>query len=229
MSESSFPPPSLMVLSLLHELVSGTFWASVGATLQGWGYGLLIAAALGIAAGMAVGGSPLAYQAFRMPIEFLRPIPSVALIPLAILLYGITLTSKLFLVVFAAFWPIFIQSLYGTRDVDHVAVDTARCLGLPRRARVRYVLLPSILPYVVTGLRISSAVALILSVTAELVIGVPGLGQQITIARDGGDVRSMYALIIATGALGWALNVVFAAGERRVLHWHPSQRQRGGQ
>lgn len=227
-SPSSFPPPSLMLVSLGHELGTLAFWTAVGQTVQGWGYGLLIATAIGVPAGMAVGASGLAYQAFRLPIEFLRPIPSVALIPLAILVFGISLTSKLFLVVFAAFWPIFIQSLYGVRDVDRIAMDSARCLGLPWRSRIRHVLLPSTLPYLATGLRISSAVALILSVTAELVIGVPGLGQQISVAREGGDVRLMYALIIATGALGWALNIVFATGERRVLHWHPSQRRGAG-
>ena len=85
--------------------------------------------------------------------------------------------------------------------------------------------LPSAVPYIATGLRIASAVALILTVTAELVIGSEGLGRSITVARSGGDVELMYALIIATGLLGLALNSLFVWGERRVLHWHPSQRR----
>jgi ABC-type nitrate/sulfonate/bicarbonate transport system permease component len=79
-------------------------------------------------------------------------------------------------------------------------------------------------PYIATGIRISSAVALILAVTAEIVIGSAGLGRAINVARSGGAVDLMYALIIATGILGWVLNIVATRVERRVLFWHPSQR-----
>ena len=85
------------------------------------------------------------------------------------------------------------------------------------------VTIPSAVPYIATGIRISSAVALILAVTAELVIGSAGLGREINSASSGGNVELMYALIIATGLLGWALNLAATAVEKRVLHWHPSQ------
>jgi ABC-type nitrate/sulfonate/bicarbonate transport system permease component len=86
------------------------------------------------------------------------------------------------------------------------------------------VTLPSAVPYIATGLRIASAVSLILTVTAELVIGAAGLGRSINLARSGGNEELMYALILATGVLGLLLNAVFQRVERRVLHWHPSQR-----
>jgi ABC-type nitrate/sulfonate/bicarbonate transport system permease component len=86
------------------------------------------------------------------------------------------------------------------------------------------VTLPSAVPYIATGLRIASSVALILAVTAELVIGSQGLGRSINAARSGGNVALMYALIIATGVLGLLLNELFARAERRLLHWHPSYR-----
>ena len=222
---SDFPAPSLMLLTLAQQVVTPSFWSSVGQTMQGWAYGLLLATVLAVPLGMAFGSSGLAYRAIRVPLEFLRPIPAVALIPLAVLIYGTGMTSKLFLVVFASFWPLFIQTLYGMRSIDPVAADTARCYGLRRLERVRHVILPSALPYVATGIRLSSAVALILAVTAELVVGSPGLGQQINLARTGGDNPLMYALIIATGTLGWLVNTVFVRAERRVLHWHPSQRR----
>ena len=84
--------------------------------------------------------------------------------------------------------------------------------------------MPSAVPYIATGIRIASAVALILAVTAELVIGASGLGREINVARSGNNLPVMYALIVATGLLGWLLNLTTTAGERRVLHWHPSQR-----
>jgi ABC-type nitrate/sulfonate/bicarbonate transport system permease component len=152
-------------------------------------------------------------------------VPSVALIPLAILIYGSGLKSTAFLAAFAAFWQLIVQVLYGVQDVDPVAMDTARSFGFSRTQRLLRVTLPSAVPYIATGLRIASAVSLILTVTAELVIGSSGLGKAITEARSGGDVQLMYALIIATGLLGLILNMVFVQGERRVLHWHPSQRK----
>lgn len=222
---SAFPAPSLTLLTLAQQLAAPDFWAAVGQTLEGWGLGLAVAVALSLPTGVLIGSSGLAYRGIRVPLEALRPIPAVALIPLAVLVYGTGLTSTLFLVVLAAFWPLLVQTLYGMRAIDPIAMDTARCYGLRRLERAWHVVLPSILPYVVTGLRLSSAVALILAVTAELVIGSPGLGQQIELARTGGDDRMMYALIVATGTLGWLLNSAFARAERRLLHWHPSQRR----
>jgi ABC-type nitrate/sulfonate/bicarbonate transport system permease component len=114
--------------------------------------------------------------------------------------------------------------LYGVQDVDPVATDTARSFGLGRFQRLYRVTLPSALPYIATGVRIASAVSLILAVTAELVIGSAGLGRSINVARSGGDVKLMYALIIATGVLGLVLNTVIVAAEKRVLRWHPAYR-----
>ncbi len=224
-SETSFPPMSDTLAELFRQLGEGDFWTAVANTLQGWALGLGLAVLLAVPTGIVVGSSRLLYRALRVPIEFLRPIPSVALIPLAVLVYGTGLESKVFLAVFASFWPQFIQTLYGVQDVDPVVTDTARSFGLGRLERLWRIRLPSAVPYIAAGVRISSAVALILAVTAELVIGSAGLCRSISVAHAGGAVDLMYALIIATGLLGWALNLIATRGERRVLHWHPSQRE----
>jgi ABC-type nitrate/sulfonate/bicarbonate transport system permease component len=223
-SSRHFPPPTEMFAALADEVVTGDFWTAVGNTMQGWAIGLAVAAAIAIPVGIVVGSSALLYRAVRAVIEFLRPIPSVALIPLAVLIWGSGLESKVFLAAFASTWPLLMQTLYGVQDVDPVATDTARSFGLSRAQRLLYVTLPSAVPYIATGVRISAAVALILAVTAELVIGAPGLGREINIARQGDAVDIMYALIAVTGLLGWGVNIVFSRLERRVLHWHPSQR-----
>jgi ABC-type nitrate/sulfonate/bicarbonate transport system permease component len=224
-SETSIPTMTATVGELFTQLGESGFWSAVGLTLEGWALGLGIAMALGIPLGMLIGSSRWLFRAFRVPIEFLRPIPSVALIPLAVLIYGTGLESKVFLAAFASFWPLLIQTIYGVQDVDPVATDTARSFGLGRLARVRHITLPGAVPYIATGVRISSAVSLILVVTAELVIGSAGLGREINTARSGGNLEVMYALILATGILGWVLNMVMTAGERRMLRWHPSQRE----
>src|ERR687892_312435 len=129
-SESNFPSMTDTMAELFSTLGEGDFWAAVGNTLQGWALGLGIAAALAIPLGILIGSSPLLYQAVRFVVEFLRPIPSVALVPLAVLIYGVGLESKGFLAAFASFWPLFVQTLYGVQDVDPVATDTARSFGL---------------------------------------------------------------------------------------------------
>ncbi|HEX6658234.1 MAG TPA: ABC transporter permease [Ilumatobacter sp.] len=225
LDENHVPSMTATLSELVSLLGDGDFWAAVGNTLAGWALGLGIAALLAIPLGILIGSSPTAYRAVRFVVEFLRPIPSVALVPLAVLIYGVGLESKVFLAAFASFWPLFVQTLYGVQDVDPVATDTGRSFGLGRLERLWRIKLPSAVPYIATGLRISSAVALILAVTAEIVIGSAGLGRSINVARSSGAIELMYALIITTGLLGWLLNAVTTRAERRVLHWHPSQRQ----
>jgi ABC-type nitrate/sulfonate/bicarbonate transport system permease component len=223
-SSRHFPPPSDIASALADQVGTTEFWTAVGNTMQGWAIGLAVAAAIAIPIGIVIGSSGTLYRASRAVIEFLRPIPSVALIPLAVLIWGSGLESKVFLAAFASTWPLLMQTLYGVQDVDPVATDTARSFGFSRPQRLVHVTLPSAVPYIATGVRISAAVALILAVTAELVIGSPGLGAQINVARQSDNPEIMYALIVVTGLLGWAVNVVFTRLERRVLHWHPSQR-----
>jgi ABC-type nitrate/sulfonate/bicarbonate transport system permease component len=219
-----FPPMSEILTTLAGETTEAAFWTALWNTLQGWALGLGIAAALAIPLGILIGSFRMLYRAVRVLVEFLRPVPSVALIPLAILIYGADLESKVFLAAFACFWQLLIQTLYGVQDVDPVATDTARSFGFSGFQRLVYVTLPSTVPYIATGLRIASSVALILAVTAELIIGAPGLGREINSAHSGGNVELLYALTITTGALGLILNKLFVGIERRVLHWHPSQR-----
>jgi ABC-type nitrate/sulfonate/bicarbonate transport system permease component len=219
-----FPPVSDTFAALVRELGDGTYWSAMAHTLQGWAIGLAMAIVIAVPAGLLLGFSEIAYHAARPIIEFLRPVPSVALIPLAILVYGTGLQSTIFLVVFACVWPLLIQTIYGARDLDPVALETARSFRIRRTDRVLRVTLMGAVPYIATGLRIASATALILAITAELIIGSEGIGRSIALAREGGAVDDMYALIVTTGLLGWGLNSLFAAAERRVLHWHPSHR-----
>jgi ABC-type nitrate/sulfonate/bicarbonate transport system permease component len=200
------------------------FWANFGYTVRGWALGLLIAAALAIPAGIALGSSDFAARAFRVPIEFMRPIPSAVLIPLLFLTLGTNLKSELFLAAFGAFWPLLVQTMYGVRDVDPVTIDTGRSYGVGRFERLYRIKLPSAIPYIATGLRLSSTVALILAFTAELFMGTPGLGQAMNFAQSYGLNEQLYALALATGFLGLAVHFLMSWLERRALRWHPSQR-----
>ncbi|WP_246277842.1 ABC transporter permease [Phytohabitans rumicis] len=223
-SADFLPPTSRIATALADEVTDGAFWAALWDTFVAWAIGLAIAVAAGIVAGFVIGSVPALRALTASTIEFLRPIPSVALIPLAVLLYGTEIQSSLLLVVYASFWQVLIQVLYGVQDVDPVADETARSYGLGVWARVRYVMWPTALPYVMTGVRLAAAVALVLAITAELVIGAPGLGNRIAVAQTSNAVPSMYALIVVTGLLGVTINFAARAVERSLLSWHQSVR-----
>jgi ABC-type nitrate/sulfonate/bicarbonate transport system permease component len=222
-----FPSATQTIRALVTEAGTAELWNAIADTLTGTGLGLGIAALIAIPLGILIGLSGPLYRLTRALVEFLRPMPSVALIPLAVLLYGTELGSKLLLVVYAATWPMLVNVVYGVRDTDPVAVDTARAYRLGWLARIRHVTVPSALPYLLTGVRLSTSVALILAVTAELIIGSPGLGQIILAAQAAGAVPLTYALIVVSGLLGLALNLLTRGVERYALRWHASQRTEG--
>jgi ABC-type nitrate/sulfonate/bicarbonate transport system permease component len=224
-SQRDLPAMSTCVRALWSLVQTGAFWHQFLFTVRGWAIGLAIAAALAVPIGIALGSSDFAASAFRVPIEFLRPIPSAALIPLLFLTLGTNLESEVFLASFGAFWPLLVQTMYGVRDVDPLAVDTGRSFGLTAFERLYRITLPSTVPYIATGLRISSTVSLILAFTAELFMGIPGLGQAVNLAQAYGLTTQLYALALATGFLGVAIHILMSAIERRALRWHPSQRQ----
>lgn len=218
------PYASETLARLVTELGNPSFYRNVLNTLTGWGLGFLIAVTLATVLGTIIGMVPWLRRATHTTVEFLRPIPSVAFVPLAILIYGMQLKAALLIIVFASFWQIFVQVLYGVADVDTVARDTAKSFGLSPFARIYRLVLPSALPYFMTGLRLAATVALILSVTAEMVIGNPGLGRQIVLSQSAGDWVGVYALVVVAGLLGVIVNVVFRVIERRSLSWHQSIR-----
>ena len=218
------PPASEMVRALVDEAATAEFWSAVRATVSAWALGLLIAVVAGIVVGVLIGSVGVLRRATQSTIEFLRPIPSVALIPLAVLLFGTDMRSTLLLVVYASFWQVLIQVLHGVRDIDPVARETAHSYRFSRWGEIRYVAWPTALPYIVTGVRLAAAVALILTITAELVIGGEGLGNEIGIAQSSGAVPQMYAIVLMTGLIGVLVNLLARLLERRTLHWHASVR-----
>jgi NitT/TauT family transport system permease protein len=221
------PPASTVIAATVSILLDGEFLGSVGGTLSAWAIGLSLAILIAVPLGVVLGSSWRSYLATTTAIEFLRPIPSVALIPLAILLMGRGLNMRVALIVFAAIWPILFNTIYGIRDVDPVARDTARAYGFGRLAILRKVSLRWASPFIFTGIRISAAIALILAVSTELIAGGgPGIGTWMLQHSETGVPRELlYAAIVVAGLLGLLINSVMSAGERRLFFWH--QRVRG--
>ncbi|WP_105567605.1 ABC transporter permease [Microbacterium halophytorum] len=221
-----FPPASEVIAQLGANATLTGFWQAVGVTLGTWALGMLVAFVLAMPLGIVIGLSMQLTRITRSTVEFLRPIPSVGLIPLAVLVFAVPLQQSLLIVVYGAFWQIFVQVLYGVADVDTVAMSTARSYGFTWLQRVRDVVFPTMLPYLVTGIRLAAAVALILTVTIELVVGTShGLGFEIAQSRNAALYESTYALVLVTGLIGVAINVGVRFVEKRVLSWHQSVRE----
>jgi NitT/TauT family transport system permease protein len=215
------PPASGVLTTAARLLVDGDFLLNVGGTMLAWTVGMLVATLIAVPTGLALGSSRRSYLAATTAIEFLRPIPSVALIPLAILLLGRGLDMRVALIAYASTWPILVNTIYGIREVDPVARDTARAFGFGRLAILRRVSLPSAAPFIYTGLRISAAIALILAISTELIAGGgPGIGTWMLASSQTGVPRELlYAGIVVSGLLGLAINALMVLGERRLFGW----------
>jgi ABC-type nitrate/sulfonate/bicarbonate transport system permease component len=221
-----FPSMISTVQALGHELASSALWVAVRDTLLAWAIGLLLGGVSAIVIGSVLGLNKFAYRSAIPVIEFFKTIPVVAILPIALLLFGATLKMKYVLVAFGVFWPLTIQVIYGVRSIDPTVADTATALQVRGLRRYFVVTLPSAAPFIATGLRVSAAVALILDVVAELIGGGSGVGLRILTAENSGPSAYpiMYAYIVVAGLLGVVLAGAFALGERQVLHWHESQR-----
>jgi NitT/TauT family transport system permease protein len=227
--QAFLPPTSVVLMRVAELLVDPGFLGAVLATLQAWAIGLIICIVVAVSIGVVLGSSPAAYSASRAVIEFLRPIPSVALIPLAILVFGNDAEMKIALIVFSTLWPVLFNTIYGMHDVDPIAKLTAKSFGRGRVATLFTVSLPSAAPFIFTGIRIAASVALIVAVSAELLAGASdGLGRWMLDASATGNRPDLvYAATIIAGLLGLAINGVLVLIERRFLSWQPALRQTG--
>ncbi|MBG0821343.1 ABC transporter permease subunit [Planomonospora sp. ID91781] len=202
-------------------LLDGEFLAGVGDTLSSAAAGLLLATAAAVPSGLVLGTFPRAERAVRPLVEFLRPIPSVALLPLA--LFALADQGKIALIVYTSYWSVLINTLYGLRDVDPLAKETLQSFGFGRYAVVRRVSLPSAAPFIATGVRISASVALIVAVSVELVAGGDGIGTFVSDAAAGNRRDLMIAATAWTGVIGLLVNSVLSGAERRAFRWHRTQ------
>ncbi|MFC4114645.1 ABC transporter permease [Nonomuraea zeae] len=216
-----FPAPSTILYEAVGLLGDTEFLSGVGTTLTNWALGLLIAIAVAVPAGVLLGALAPVERAIRPVLEFMRPIPSVAIIPLAILLIPVDELMKVSVIVYASIWPILINTLYGMHDVDPLAKESLRSFGFGGSAVLLRVSLPSAAPFVATGVRIAAGVALVLAVSAELLAGgVAGIGVYVNVAGSGNRTDLIMAATFWAGVIGVLANLLLMAGERRLFHWH---------
>ncbi|TDC65078.1 ABC transporter permease [Streptomyces hainanensis] len=182
--------------------------------------GYLASVVLGVALGLALGMSRMLRTAAEPVVEFLRALPAPALIPFSLLLFGSGDSSKIFVIVLGAVWPILLNTIDGVRGVDGQQLDMARAYHIPLGARVLRIILPGAAPRIFAGMRTSLAIAIILMVVSEMVASSNGLGYFVLEQQRSFAIPEMWTGIILLGVLGYVLNWLFQRLERRVLAWH---------
>jgi NitT/TauT family transport system permease protein len=220
-----FPPPTTVFGTLGRLLVTDEFLRDVVATVLAWAIAVGVAVAVAVPAGLVLGNVRLLRVAAAAVVEFLRPIPAIAWWPLAFVLLEGGPQTKIALAVYAAVWPMLFNIMYALGEVDPQYVDTARSFGMGRLAITGRVKLPDVLPFAITGLRISATFALLVIVSTELVFGgVAGLGTYIVrYGEESGRMDIVLAGAVFAALLGYLGNSGLAALQRRFVVWSPGE------
>lgn len=215
-----FPPVSLIAEQLWRLLVSGALPAAYLHTFRRVAQGYGLAVAIGITTGLAMGYVRFIHETVAPLIELVRPLPSAAVIPVAMLFLGIGDEMKVFTIAWACFFPILLNAIHGVRDVERGLIDTGRTFGLRRLLIIAKIILPASAPHLATGMRQSLAIGLILGVTTELIAGQNGIGYFILNAQRTFQATDLYAGVYTLAAVGYVLNRLFLLLEARLLFWH---------
>ncbi|GLU89423.1 ABC transporter permease subunit [Agromyces sp. NBRC 114283] len=225
LADSPLPSAADSIGRLAGLFATPELWRALGDTVVMAVAGLLLATVVGVLLGVGIGTSPLAMHATRVPLEFLKPIPPIVILPIVVLVLGPTMAMGVFLVFFGCFVAIAVQSAAGVFDTDPVARATGRSYGMGRGEILTRIVLPSALPYIGTAIRVAAPTSLIVAVVAGLLGGGPGLGQSLLLAQISGDQAQLFAYVLALGILGLLVQGLSQWGERRLLHWHPQYRK----
>ena len=214
-----FPSPARAIAVLVDRVRDQSIWLPIGATglrmLLGW----TLASLLGIVIGAAIGSSRIARNLLEPTLEFVRPLPASAVIPVAVLFLGLSNQMSLAVIAFGAIWPVLLASVHGFSSVQPELRQVSDVLGFGRGAFIQKIALPSALPDIIAGLRVSLSIALILAVVTEMQASLPGLGWDIFYAQRIYRSADLYAGLIVLGAMGFAANQLLVQFEQRVLRW----------
>jgi sulfonate transport system permease protein len=218
-SKVFLPTPEGTLLSLGEGLQGGALLEQTAATLQRMLEGWLLACLAGILLGALIGTSAGARAWLQPMLEFIRPLPASAIMPLAISIFGLGANMVLFVVAFGAMWPVLLATLHGFATVEPRLREVAGALQLPRRAFIWKVGLPSAMPDILAGMRLSMTVSLIVAVVGEMIASQTGLGQAILLAARSFRASELFAGIALLGVIGFCANALLALAEQRLLRW----------
>jgi sulfonate transport system permease protein len=192
---------------------------TIGHMIEGW----LVASIVGVALGALIGASATARAFIGPTLEFLRPLPASAVIPVAIAIFGLSPAMALGVIAFGAIWPMLLATVHGFAAVEPRLYEVAKVMRLSRASVILKIALPSALPDILAGLRLGLTVALILAVVCEMIAGLNGLGNWVLLAARMFRSADLFAGVILLGAVGLAGALALNLAERRLLAWRAPQ------
>jgi NitT/TauT family transport system permease protein len=201
----------------VRALADGTMLVATAQTLANAFGGLALGGGAGLVFGILLGSSAVADRLMEFSVEALRPIPSVALIPVAMLTFGFGFRMEIAIVAFASFWPLLILSRNAVAGVDPALFDVARVLRLKPLARTLKIVLPAALPRIFVAFRLAAGIALTVAVTVEVSTNPLGLGYGMMLAEQSLHPELMLAYLLWIGIIGWALNFAILHAQRRLF------------
>lgn len=198
--------PEAIFAALARGLGSGAFWADTADTLAAGGMGLALGFGLGVVSGVLFGLVPPVGKVMRVTVELLRPLPSIAILPIALLIFGFGYRLEVAIVAFATCFPVLVLTEAAVRQIEPRLAEVARALGLSPKARVTKIVLPAVLPRLFVALRLAAGIGLIVAITVEIAANPIGLGARLMQASNSLRPDDMFATLFWIGFLGWALN-----------------------
>lgn len=198
--------PSAIAAAGLAALADGSVLQATGQTLTAALGGLALGMGLGIFFGILLGLFRLADRLMEVSIEAFRPIPSVAMIPIAMLVFGFGYRLEISIIAFASFWPILILTRAAVAGIEPRLIEVSRALGFALPSRVFKIILPAALPRIFVAFRLAAGIALIVAVTVEIAINPLGLGYAMMNAQQTLRPALMLALLVWIGLIGWGFN-----------------------
>ena len=205
-NSDALAPLTKALAALGASALDGTLWQATGFTLATAFAGLALGGGLGLLIGIVLGLSRRAADAAFLSVEVFRPVPSVALIPLAMLVFGFGMRMEVSIVGFACFWPLLVLTQAAVRQVPPQLLEVAHALGFAPTAQVLKFVLPAIVPRLFVALRLGVAIALVVAVTVEIAANPNGLGYGLILAQQSLQPELMIGWLVWIGVLGYAVN-----------------------
>lgn len=219
------PTPAALVQKFAQTWFGPGFFSDVLPSIGRLLVGVVAAIAIGVVGGVVIGSVRWLRALLEPTLEFFRAIPPPVLVPVLMLLMGITDSMKIAVIISGCVWPVLLNTIEGVRAVDGVLSDSAHTYGISGWARVRYLVLPSASPQILAGVRQSLSLGLILMVISEMFASSSGLGFTIVQFQRSFAIPEMWSGIVVLGLLGVTMSFIFQWAERNILRWYHGQKE----
>lgn len=217
------PSFAAIVPALLRLVGSGALVVALWQSLVAWTAGMGLTLAVGLPVGALLALSRWGDAFTSLIIDFLRPVPAVAYVPVAVVLFGLEVRMQMFLIAIAAVWPVIFNTRFGIRNVDPLFLDTARVVGLSKVETFVQVVLPAALPAIFTGVRTAASTAVVLTVVSEVVASGTGVGGFVAKAQENHRPVEAFAGLLMAGAFGYLVYLLMHWVETRLTWWHSAR------